>query len=203
MLLAIQLSCDDNCRLRQRWNKKCSVGKGQIKKKKKKKKKKIGGKKLIFEGLLLVFWPHFVFGQNHLSVKMLYTGISLFRVCKSEEFKFPVSRPDDRAILSGHPSVHYSIRPDDVSYRPDARQTRIICPDEVFIPSEPHTVSRSFCANLHPSGRFSNMSGLLSALDQFLISFQVLRNGRSINRPDDVVSRPDARLRKARIAIQI
>jgi hypothetical protein len=34
-------------------------------------------------------------------------------------------------------------------------------------------------------------------------SFQVPIKGRSINRPDDVVSRPDARLLKARIAIQI
>jgi hypothetical protein len=34
-------------------------------------------------------------------------------------------------------------------------------------------------------------------------SFQVPIKERSINRPDDVVSRPDARLHKARIAIQI
>jgi hypothetical protein len=56
---------------------------------------------------------------------------------------------------------------------------------------------------LHPSGRFSSMSGRLPILDQFLISFQVPRKGRSINRPDDVVSRPNAHLLKARIAIQI
>jgi hypothetical protein len=34
-------------------------------------------------------------------------------------------------------------------------------------------------------------------------SFQVPIKGRSINRPDDVVYRPDARLLKARIAIQL
>jgi hypothetical protein len=39
--------------------------------------------------------------------------------CKSEVFKFPVSRPDDRAILSGIPSVNRSSRLDDVPYRPD------------------------------------------------------------------------------------
>jgi hypothetical protein len=154
------------------------------------------------KGSLLVFWPHFVFGQNYLSVKMLYTGIPLSERCQSflpasqKNSKFPVSRPDDRAIPSGRPSVHCSIRPDDVSSRPDARQTSIIHPDEVFIPSRPHTVSRSFCASLHPFGR-------LPALDQFLISFQVPRKGRSINRPDDVVSCPDTRLLKVRIAIQI
>jgi hypothetical protein len=112
-----------------------------------------------------------------------------------KEFKFPVSRLDDRVIPSGRPSVHCSICLDDMSSRPDARQTSIIRPDEVFIPFEPHTVSRSFCASLHPSG-------CLPVLDQFLISFQVPRKGRSINRPDNVVSRLDARLLKARIAIQ-
>jgi len=39
-------------------------------------------------------------------------------------------------------------RPDDVSSRPDARQSSIICPDDVFIPSRHFTVSRSFCASL-------------------------------------------------------
>jgi len=58
-------------------------------------------------------------------------------------------------------------------------------------------------SSLHPSGHFNSTSRRLSVLDQFLISFQVPRKGRSINRPDDVVSHPDARLLKARIAIQI
>jgi hypothetical protein len=81
-----------------------------------------------------------------------------------------------------------------VSSRSDARQTSIIRPEEVFIPSGPHIVSRSFCASLHPSGHFISMSGRLPVLDQFLISFQVPRKGRSINRPDDVVSRLDVSL---------
>jgi hypothetical protein len=152
---------------------------------------------------MLVFWPHSVFGQNHLCVKMLQTGFPLFKVCKLEEFKFPVSHPDDRAIPSGRPSVHCSIRPNNVSSRPDARQTSIIRPDEVFILSGPHTISRSFCASLHSFGRFSITSGRLPVLDQLLISFQVPRKGRSVNRSDDVVSSPDAPLFKARIAVQI
>jgi hypothetical protein len=134
--------------------------------------------------------------------KDLQTGIPLFRVCKSEEFKLPVSRPDDRAIPSGRPSVHYSVRTTCLPFGPP-RQINIIYSDEVFILFGTHTVSRNFCASLHPSGRFSSMSGRLPVLDQFLISFQVTRKGRSINRPDDVVSRPDVRLLKARIAIQI
>jgi hypothetical protein len=40
--------------------------------------------------ILLVFWPHSVFGQNHLYVRMLETGIPLFRV-KLEEFQSSLS----------------------------------------------------------------------------------------------------------------
>jgi hypothetical protein len=58
-------------------------------------------------------------------------------------------------------------------------------------------------SSLHPSGRFSSTSGRLLVLDQFQISFQVPRKGRSINRPDDVVSHLNACLFKARITIQI
>jgi hypothetical protein len=90
-----------------------------------------------------------------------------------------------------------------MSSHPVARQISIIRPDEVFIPSGPILYREVFYASLRLSGRFSSMSGRLPVLDQFLISFQVPRKGRSINRLDHVVSHPDARLRKARIAIQI
>jgi hypothetical protein len=39
---------------------------------------------------LLVFWLHSVFGQNHLYVRMLQTGIPLFKV-KSKEFQSSLS----------------------------------------------------------------------------------------------------------------
>jgi hypothetical protein len=45
-------------------------------------------------------------------------------LCTSHKNRFPISRPDDCAIPSGRPSVHCSIRLDDVPYRPDARQTK-------------------------------------------------------------------------------
>jgi len=124
--------------------------------------------------------------------------------CKSEEFQVPC-QPSEQ---SSHPVrtpicplFHTSRRRVLPSGPP--RQISIIRLDEVFIQSGPHTVSRSFCASLHPFGRFSSTSGRLSILHQFLISFQVPRKGRSINRPDDVVSHLDASLLKARIAIQI
>jgi len=87
---------------------------------------------------------------------------STFRVmsedsaCKSEEFQVPC-QPSGRCVIpSGRPSVHCSIRPDDVSFRPDIRQTSIICPEE-----------------LAPSGRFSSTSGRLSVLERFTDYFQV------------------------------
>jgi hypothetical protein len=124
--------------------------------------------------------------------------------CKLEEFQVPCqpSRRSSHPVRTPIcPLFHTSGRRVLPSEPP--RQISIIRPDEVFIPSGPHTVSRSFYASLHQSGHFSSTSGRLSVLDLFLISFQVPRKGRSINRPDDVVSCPDARLLKARIAIQI
>jgi hypothetical protein len=89
--------------------------------------------------------------------------------CKSEEFKFPVSRPDDRAIPSGSPSVNRSSHPNDV-----------------FFPSGPYTVSRSFCASLHTSERLSSPSGRPLVIDQLqILSKFRMREDRYI-RPDDV-----------------
>jgi hypothetical protein len=71
--------------------------------------------------------------------------------------KFPVSRPDD------------------VSSRPDARQSSIIRPDYVLLPSGHFTVSRSFCASLfrldvsaaRPDAyQFSNGSLILSKFQE-------------------------------------
>jgi hypothetical protein len=122
--------------------------------------------------------------------------------CESEEFQVPC-QPSERCVFpSGHPSVYCSIRPDDVSFRPDIRQTSIICSDDVLLPSgHLHRIEKLLC-QLSPSGRFSSTSGSLSVLERFTDSFQVSRKGRSINRPDDVVSLSDAYLCKARIAVQ-
>jgi hypothetical protein len=133
---------------------------------------------------------------------------STFRVmsedsaCESEEFQVPC-QPSGRCVIpSGCPSVYCSIRPNDVSFHPDFRQTSIICPDYLLLPSKHlHRIEKLLC-QLAPSGRFSSTSGCLSVLKRFTDSFQVSRKGRSINRPDDVVSRQDACLCKARIAVQ-
>jgi hypothetical protein len=105
------------------------------------------------------------------------------------------SRPDDHLSLF-HPSERRAI-PSGLQTN-QASSVRTTC----FSVRTLHCVEKVL-SSLHPSGRFSSTSGRLSVLDQFHISFQVPRKGRSINRPDDVVSRPDGRLLKARIAIQI
>jgi hypothetical protein len=92
-----------------------------------------------------------------------------------KNFKFPASRPDNRAIPSRRPSVHCSIRPDDVSFRPDAIQSSIIRPDDVLLPSGPYIVSRSFCSSLlrpdvsatrPDASQFSNGSLILSKFQE-------------------------------------
>jgi hypothetical protein len=152
-------------------------------------------------GSLLIFWPHSMFGQNHLYVRMLQTGIPLFRV-KSEEFQSSLSavrtmcHPVRTAIcLLLHPSGRCVI--------PSGRQTLQYHPSGRRASSVRtlHCIKKLMC-QLAPSGRFSSTSGRLSVLERFTDSFQVPRKGRSINRPDDVVYHPDAYLRKARIAVQ-
>jgi hypothetical protein len=118
---------------------------------------------------MLVFWPHSVFGQNHLCVKDVVnrdsTCQSIFkRLCtakKIEDFRFPISRPDE---VSSRPDVHLSTVPfvqTTCSFRPDARPTNIIRLNDVSFPSGPYTVSRSFC--------FSSPSGRPSVIDQLPI----------------------------------
>jgi hypothetical protein len=125
-----------------------------------------------------------------------------FSEWSKKNYKVPCQQSGRCVIPSGRPSVYCSIRPDDVSFRLDIRQTSIICSDDVFLPSgHLHRIEKLLC-KLAPSGRFSSTSGRLSVLERITDSFQVSRKGRSINRPNDVVSRPDAYLCKARIAVQ-
>jgi len=94
------------------------------------------------------------------------------------------SRPDDHLILfhpSGRRAIPSGLQTDQAS------SVRTTCLSVRTL----HCVEKVL-SSLHPSERFSSTSGHLSVLDQF-----------QINRPNDVVSRPDARLLKARIAIQI
>jgi len=132
---------------------------------------------------------------------------SIFRrLCtakKIEDFSFPDSRPDD---MSSRPDAHLSTVPSlrkTCSSRPDARQTKIIRPDDVSFPSGPlHCIEKLLfqLASVRTSQQPVRMPLSTRTVSD---SFQVPINGRSINRPDDVVSRLDARLLKARIPIQM
>jgi hypothetical protein len=133
---------------------------------------------------LLVFWPHSVFGQNHLYVRMLQTGIPLFRV-KSEEFQSSLSAV--RTMC--HPvrmHIYLLLHPSGQCVIPSGRRAYSVW--------TLHCIEKLLC-QLAPSGRFSSTSGRLSILERFTDSFQVPRKGRSVNRPD-------AYLRKARVAVQ-
>jgi hypothetical protein len=121
----------------------------------------------------------------------------------SQKNLFPLSRPDDRAIPSGRPSIHCSICSDDMPYRLDAQQIKHHLSKRCVFSSIPFTVSRSFCSSLHPSGCLSSPFGCLSVFDQAFDSFQNYMWEDCCNRPDDVDFRSDALLFKVRITIQI
>jgi hypothetical protein len=137
-----------------------------------------------------------VFGQNHLYVRMLHTGIPLFRVM-SEEFQSSLS-----AVRTMCHPVLMPICPDNVSSCSDARQSSIFRLDDVLLLSGHFTLSRSFCASLLRPDVSAACPDAYQFSNGSLKPCQVPRKERSINRPDDVVYRSDAYLRKARIAVQ-
>jgi hypothetical protein len=179
-------------------------------------------------GSLLVFWPHSVFGQNHLCIKDTVnrdsTCQSIFRrLCTAkniEDFIFPVSRPDN--VLS-HPDAHLStvpfIRTTCYPIRtpicplfhssgrrviPSGRQTNQHHPSgRRIFPCGPSTVSRSFCSSLHPSGPLSIPSRRPSVIDQLQI-LSKFRYGK-IDTPSGRCGFPSGRahqLRKLLIRLQ-
>jgi hypothetical protein len=155
-------------------------------------------------------WLHSVSTKSLVCKRFFLTGIPLFRsvsedyaLFASQKTRFPSSRPDD---VSSHPDAHLSILPavwttchnvwmlDRLKHHPSGRRGFL---------SGPFTVSRSFCSSLHPSGRLSSSSGSLTVFDQASDSFQVQIREDCCNHPDDVDSRPDVLIHKARIEIQI
>jgi len=111
---------------------------------------------------------------------------------KSENLWFPVSRPDDRAILSGRPFVYCSIRPDDMPYHLDASQTKHHPSGRRTVSVRTSTISRSYCSSLYPSGRLNSPSGRLSVIDQLQILSKFKIRKDWYTRLDDVDSSSDA-----------
>jgi hypothetical protein len=118
-------------------------------------------------------------------------------------FRIPVILSDDRAIPAGRLSVHCSIRPEDMPYRPDASQTKHHPSGRRAFSVRTSTVSRSYCSSLYPSGRLSSPSGHLSVIDQLQILSKFNLREDCFNRPVDVDSRPNTFIHKARISIEI
>jgi hypothetical protein len=127
------------------------------------------------------------------------------RLCtakKIEDFRFPVSHPD---YMLSRPDAHLSTIP----------SVRMTC-HLIRTPDRPATSVRTTYLSVRTlhcikklifqlaSVRTSQKPVLTSISDRSTSdSFQVQNMGRLIHRPDDVVSRPDALINKARIAIQI
>jgi hypothetical protein len=127
------------------------------------------------------------------------------RLCtakKIEDFRVPVSGLDDRAIPSGRPSVTipYVRTTCHTVWTPD--RPSIIRPGDVSLRPNP-PLCRKGSINLAFVRMFQQHVRTPLSTRTVSNSFQVPIKRRSINRLDDVVSRPDARLLKARIAIQI
>jgi hypothetical protein len=106
------------------------------------------------------------------------------------------SRPD--AHLSTVPSVRTTCL---TVWMPD--KPRIIRPEDVHFPSGPLLYRVTIVPALHLSGRLNSPSGRLSVIDQLQILSKFNLREDFFNHPDDVDSRPDVLIHKARIAIQI
>jgi hypothetical protein len=141
---------------------------------------------------------------------LFYRGFHYSKWCQKilhcfqdKSFRFRASRLDDWIILSGCPSDHCSIRLDDVPHRPDASQTKHHPFGWRAFSVRTSTVSRSYCSSLYSFGRLSSPFGRLSVIDQLQILSKFRIREDWFTCPDDVVSRPDVLIYKARIAIQI
>jgi hypothetical protein len=97
---------------------------------------------------LLVFWPYFVFGQNHLCVNDAAIRDSTFQSEVRRITKFPVSSLDDvSSRLDAHLSIVPSVRMTCHSVRTSNRQVSSVRKTCFFRP-DTYIVSRSFCASL-------------------------------------------------------
>jgi hypothetical protein len=151
-----------------------------------------------------------VFGQNHLFVKILFKQgfhyskvFQRFQSCSQvRRIQNPCQPSERRVIPSRRPSVHCSIRPDDVSYRLDTRQTKHHPSGRSTFSIQTSTISRSYCSSI-VSVRTSQQPVRTSISDRSASdSFQVHFRKDFFNHPDDMDSRPDTLIHKARIPIQ-
>jgi hypothetical protein len=90
--------------------------------------------------MLVCNWSHSV-GQNHFFVNMLFIRDSaiqkysrrFYTICKSEN-SVPCQQSGRRVIPSGCPAIQCINRPDNVTYRPNAHQTKASSVRTTWIP---------------------------------------------------------------------
>jgi hypothetical protein len=95
---------------------------------------------------LILFWTKTLVCKDALSQRFQYSEVLQKTLYYLQVRRIPVPcQPFGRCIIpSERSSVHCSIRPDDVPYRPDARQTKHHPSGRRAFPSGPSTMSRSF-----------------------------------------------------------
>jgi hypothetical protein len=147
--------------------------------------------------LLVCDWPHSVFGQNLLFVKMLYHRDSTIQKCfRVRRFSVPCQpsgRPSHPIRTPFYPLLHPSRR----RAIPSGRQTDQASSVRTrYISVRTLHCIEKLLSSLHPSGR-------LLLLDQSLILSKFQLREDQFDLPNNVVSRPDARILKARITIQM
>jgi len=136
---------------------------------------------------LLVFWPYSVWTKSIMCKRCCTQGfhfqsdVSRFYLQVRRNFKFPVNRPDNRAIPSGR--LLFLFHSSERRVIPSGhRQSSIIRPDDVLFPSGPLHCIEKVLSSLHPSRRFSSTSGRLSVLERFFLFFPSSKKGK-INKP--------------------
>jgi hypothetical protein len=130
-----------------------------------------------FVSILVLFcvWTKSLICNDAVNRDSTFRVMSEDYACESEEFQVPC-QPSGRCVIpSGRLSVYCSIRPDDVSFLPDIRQTSIICPDDVLLPSgHLHRIEKLLTSLLRPdvsaacpdAYQFSNGSLILSKFQE-------------------------------------
>jgi hypothetical protein len=118
--------------------------------------------------LLICNWPHSV-GQNHFFVMMLLNRDSTIQIASRRFF-----------TIYSQKNLIPSSRQDDVIYRPDAHLSKAssVRMTRTFHPGLPLCQEALNRSNLHPSGRFSSMSGRHSEFDQLQDFFPKQRYGK-------------------------
>jgi hypothetical protein len=154
--------------------------------------------------VLVCNWSHSV-RQNHLYVKMLFNRDSTIqstsrRFCadyKSEN-AVPCQPSGRRVIPSERPAIQSYKRPDDVSYRPDATQTKASSVRTTWIPVQTLLYIEKLLFQLASIRAFQQpVRTTLSVRPSFRFSFQNQLWEDCYNRPDDVDFHLDALLIKA------